>query len=314
LLQLNKQHRYAVIEMGMNHLGEIDYLTRIARPTVAVINNATGAHLEGLGSVENVAQAKGEIFAGLQPQGVAVLNADDEHISLWRNLVGSSELLEFGLEQAADVQGVWTVQGTGMRLQVQTPLGNFVAEMQVPGAHNARNALAATTAAVAIDIPLSIIAAGLEKFTGVAGRLQRKQTQCGAVIIDDSYNANPASLRAAIEVLAAAPGKRLLVLGDMGELGTDAAAFHVEIGRAARVAGIEKLYALGELSRDAVCEFGAGAVHFERIETLQDQLVQELDKDTTMLVKGSRFMKMERVVKYFEVANGEEKTRPDAAH
>ncbi|MDD2914057.1 MAG: UDP-N-acetylmuramoyl-tripeptide--D-alanyl-D-alanine ligase [Gallionella sp.] len=305
LLQLNARHRYAVIEMGMNHPGEIDYLTRIACPDVALINNASGAHLEGMGTVEAVARAKGEIFDGLKPQGSAVINADDEHAPLWRTLAGSHDLLEFGLGETrcgqADVSGQWLPQGAGLHLEVQTPSGNFSADMQVPGAHNARNALAATAAAVALNVPLEIIAAGLEKFGGVAGRLQRKAARHGATLIDDTYNANPASMCAAIGVLAQAGkhgGKRVLVLGDMGELGDNAAALHAEIGSEARRAGIEKLYALGTLSSNTVREFGSGARHFECIGDLQQALEQELDANTTVLVKGSRFMKMERVVAF----------------
>ncbi|MDO8465473.1 MAG: UDP-N-acetylmuramoyl-tripeptide--D-alanyl-D-alanine ligase [Gallionella sp.] len=308
LLQLNAQHRYAVIEMGMNHPGEIDYLTHIACPDVGLITNASGAHLAGLGSVEAVAQAKGEIFAGLKSHGAAVINADDDYASLWRKLAGSHTLLEFGLDgmtrcAQADVSGQWQPQGTGLHLDVQTPSGNFSADLQVPGAHNARNALAATAAAVALNVPLEIVAVGLERFGGVAGRLQRKAARNGAVLIDDTYNANPASMRAAIGVLAQSnaekPGaKRVLVIGDMGELGDNAAALHAEIGAEACRAGIEKLYALGALSVNVVRGFGSGARHFERIEDLQEVLEDELDADTTVLVKGSRFMKMERVVAF----------------
>lgn len=306
LLRLNSAHRYAVIEMGMNHLGEIDYLTRIAEPDVALINNASGAHLEGLGSVKAVAQAKGEIFAGLKPHGTAVINADDGYAPLWRELAGVNQLLEFGLNPNADVCGTWHPNGYGLHLEVAAPQGKFVVDLQVPGMHNARNALAATAAAIALNVPLEKIAAGLERFSGVAGRLQRKAARHGAALIDDTYNANPASLRAAISVLAQAGGKRVLVLGDMGELGGDAAVFHAEIGSEARRAGIEKLYALGTLSHYAVSEFGSGARHFERIEDLQNALEKELDQNTTVLVKGSRFMKMERVVNHFEAGAANE--------
>jgi len=299
LLRMNAQHRYAVIEMGMNHPGEIDYLTHIASPDVALITNASGAHLAGLGSVEAVARAKGEIFAGLAHTGMAVINADDEHAPLWRALACTRPLLEFALGSSADICGQWQPHGTGLRLTVQTPYGEFTAELQVPGAHNARNALAATAAAIALNVPLEIIAAGLQRFGGVAGRLQRKTARNGATLIDDTYNANPASMRAAIGVLEQIGGKRVLVLGDMGELGDGAAALHAEIGAEARRAGIEKLYALGELSRNAAQAFGSGARHFERIEDLLAELEKELDANTTVLVKGSRFMKMERVVEYW---------------
>jgi UDP-N-acetylmuramoyl-tripeptide--D-alanyl-D-alanine ligase len=298
LLQLNAQHRYAVIEMGMNHPGEIDYLTRIACPDIALITNASGAHLAGLGSVEAVARAKGEILDGLRQRGTAVINADDEHAPLWRTLAGSHPLLEFGVEKQADVSGQWQPRGEGLHLDAHTPSGDFSADLQVPGAHNARNALAATAAAIALNVPLDVIAAGLERFGGVAGRLQRKAARHGATLIDDTYNANPASMRAAIEVLAEAKGRRVFVMGDMGELGEDAAALHAGIGTTARGAGVEKLYALGALSVQAVRAFGCGAEHFERIEDLYKALEDELDTDVTVLVKGSRFMKMERVVQF----------------
>jgi len=307
LLQLNARHRYAVIEMGMNHPGEIDYLTRIACPDVALVNNASGAHLEGLGSVEAVAQAKGEIFAGLDDHGSAMINADDPHAPLWRGLAGTRQLLEFGLAGDADIAGAWRPQDGGLHLDVQTPQGGFSVQLQVPGEHNARNALAATAAAIALNVPLDTIAEGLKKFGGVAGRLQRKVAKRGAMLIDDTYNANPASMRAAIGVLAQVGGTRIFVLGDMGELGEGAAAFHAEIGGEAKRAGIEKLYALGDLSRDAVSEFGDGARHFERIEDLLAELDKELDADVTVLVKGSRFMKMERVVAHC-VDTAEERT------
>lgn len=304
LLQLNAQHRYAVIEMGMNHPGEIAYLTHIACPDVALITNAGSAHLEGLGSVEAVARAKGEIFAGLKYGGTAVINGDDEYAPLWRALAGSHQLLEFGLDRQTDVSGQWQPQDTGLNLNVQTPLGNFSANLQVPGAHNARNALAATAVAVALNVQLEIIAAGLERFGGVSGRLQRKAARHGAILIDDTYNANPASMRAAINVLAEAKGKRVLVLGDMGELGDNTQALHAGVGSDARHAGIEKLFALGALSRNAARAFGCGAEHFECIEDLYRALEDELDVDTTILVKGSRFMKMERVVQFMESGEG----------
>jgi UDP-N-acetylmuramoyl-tripeptide--D-alanyl-D-alanine ligase len=296
LLKLREQHRYAVIEMGMNHPGEIDYLTHLAQPDVALVNNASGAHLQGLGSVEGVARAKGEIFAGMRSNGTAVINADDAHAGLWRRLADKHRVFDFALEHTAAVKGEWQAQGFGGELRAYTPAGELRAVLQVPGEHNARNALAAATAALAVHVPLETIAHALESFGGVAGRLQRKQALSGATLIDDTYNANPASMHAALEVLAQATGTRIFVLGDMGELGEDAAQFHREIGITARELGIERLYALGELSRQAVAEFGKGAVHFDDVDGLLAVLKEGLDAQTTVLVKGSRFMKMERVV------------------
>lgn len=296
LLKLRAQHRYAVIEMGMNHPGEIDYLSHLAHPDVALVNNATGAHLQGLGSVEGVARAKGEIFGGLKTVGTAVINADDAYAGMWRTLADKHRVFDFALQHAAAVKGAWQAQGYGGELRAQTPAGELQVMLQVPGEHNARNALAAATMALAVHVPLATIARALGSFGGVAGRLQRKQAQHGAMLIDDTYNANPASMHAALEVLAQAGGKHIFVLGDMGELGAEAAQYHREIGAAARKLGIERLFALGELSALAATEFGAGATHYADVEGLLADLKNELDAKTTVLVKGSRFMKMERVV------------------
>ncbi|MDD2701240.1 MAG: UDP-N-acetylmuramoyl-tripeptide--D-alanyl-D-alanine ligase [Sideroxydans sp.] len=296
LLKLRAQHRYAVIEMGMNHPGEIEYLTHLAQPDVALVNNASGAHLQGLGSVEGMASAKGEIFAGVKSNGTAVINADDAYAGLWRTLADKHRVFDFALEHPAAVKGKWQTHGFGGVLTAHTPAGELRVALQVPGEHNARNALAAATAALAVHVPLETIVRALEGFGGVAGRLQRKQALSGATLIDDTYNANPASMRAALEVLAQAEGKRIFVLGDMGELGDDAAQFHREIGILARELGIERLYALGDLSTQAVSEFGNGAKHFADAEALLEVLKQELDAQTTVLAKGSRFMKMERIV------------------
>jgi UDP-N-acetylmuramoyl-tripeptide--D-alanyl-D-alanine ligase len=296
LLKLRDTHRYAVIELGMNHPGEIDYLTRITCPDVAIINNAATAHLAGLGSVEAVARAKGEIFAGLAENGIAVINADDQYALLWRELAQPHRVIDFALDAAAAVGACWDVTDSGIQMEITTPEGAAGVKLQVPGAHNARNALAAAAAALALHIPLPVIVCGLEKFAGVAGRLQRRPARCGAVLIDDTYNANPASMRAALQVLAQAPGKRIFVMGDMGELGMGEERFHMEIGAVARRLGIQRLLALGDLSRAAVREFGAGAQHFDSVDDLCAVLEGELAAGTTVLVKGSRFMKMERVV------------------
>jgi UDP-N-acetylmuramoyl-tripeptide--D-alanyl-D-alanine ligase len=296
LLKLRENHRYAVAEMGMNHPGEIAYLTRIARPTVALINNAGAAHLQGLGSVEAVARAKGEIFEGLSADGIAVINADDAAAPMWKSLAAPHRVMTFGLEHPADVSADYVLDPDGSKLYLKTAQGNFEVRLAVPGLHNVKNALAATAAALAMGVPPATINDGLAAFSGVKGRLQRKIGCCGAVVVDDTYNANPASMRAAIGVLANMPGKKFFVMGDMGELGADAAEMHREIGAEAKAAGIDALYALGELSRNAVSGFGSGASHFDSAEALGMTLRNELTAGTAVLVKGSRFMRMERVV------------------
>ncbi|MEW6292079.1 MAG: UDP-N-acetylmuramoyl-tripeptide--D-alanyl-D-alanine ligase [Pseudomonadota bacterium] len=296
LLKLHAPHHAAVIEMGMNHPGEIDYLTRIARPTVALVNNAQRAHLAGLGSVAAVARAKGEIFAGLSEQGVAVINADDPHADLWRAMNRGRRIVTFGFAPTADVHGSWHPHGLGGLLKLVTPLGTTELQLPVPGEHNARNALAAAAACSAAGVPLAPIVRGLERFDIVNGRLQRKRGHGGATVIDDSYNANPDSMRAAIDVLAALPGRRIFVMGDMGEVGEMAGQLHDEIGGHARSQGIEMFFALGEKSAAAARNFGAGGRYCKDVATLVAALRPLMDNDTTVLVKGSRFMKMERVV------------------
>jgi UDP-N-acetylmuramoyl-tripeptide--D-alanyl-D-alanine ligase len=222
---------------------------------------------------------------------------------MWRVLAGSHPLMEFALDAVAPIKARVQALDFIQLIEVSTPLGDFKAKLHVPGLHNVRNALAATAAAVALKISPATIAAGLEKFSGVAGRLQRRDALQGTVVIDDSYNANPMSLHAAIEVLTQAKGKKILVLGDMGELGIEASKMHAEMGAEARKLGVNKMYALGELSSYAVKEFGAGAQHFQSIEELLETLKKDMGTDCTVLVKGSRFMKMERVVK--ELVSGE---------
>jgi UDP-N-acetylmuramoyl-tripeptide--D-alanyl-D-alanine ligase len=296
LLRLRESHRAAVIEMGMNHPGEIDTLTRLAAPTVALVNNAQRAHLEGLGSVQDVALAKGEIFAGLAADGVAVFNADDAQAEVWRELSRGWRQLSFGLDQTADVRGEFTCRGLSGELQLVTPWGALAATLAVPGCHNARNACAAAAATLAAGASLAAVKQGLEGFAGIKGRLQRRAGLNGALVVDDSYNANPDSMRAAIDVLASVPGHCILVMGDMGEAGAAAGQFHDEIGGYAKSHGIDRLLCLGELSVAAAANFGEGGEHFKRVEDLIKALLAELDGQTTVLVKGSRFMRMERVV------------------
>jgi len=299
MLRLRDTHQYAVLEMGMNHLGEIDYLTRLAHPNVALINNAQAAHVGMLGSVAEIARAKCEIYNGLDAQGIAIVNADDAHVGMWREANIGRRILSFGLGPDANVRGEYRSDEQGSTLTVHTVSERFEVRLQVPGTHNVRNALAACAAALALNIAPAHICAGLAGFTGVKGRLQKKPGRHGSTFVDDSYNANPDSVLAALKVLALHPGKKILVLGDMGELGDEAVALHAQMGLAARLAGIDKLFALGDLTRETVDAFGQGATHFERIQELLTDLENELSPDTTVLVKGSRFMHMERVVQHF---------------
>ena len=309
LLELRPEHRYAVIEMGMNHAGEIRYLTQLAVPDVALVNNAGRAHLEHLGSEEAIARAKGEIFEGLGPGGVAVINADERYAPLWRELTAGRKQLEFGIENPAAVSATYQLRYLESEIVVKTPRGEAGATLKAGGLHNVKNALAASAAAAALEVAPRVIAAGLARFAGVKGRLQKKSCLHGATLIDDTYNANPESVRAAIAVLAQAPGTTLLVLGDMGELGPGAQALHAEAGAYARDAGIDRLFTLGDLSARAAIAFGENARHFSRIEDLLAEIENVLAPDVTVLVKGSRFMQMERVVRSFELATDMQSAR-----
>ncbi len=293
LLSMRKTHQYAVVEMGMNHAGEIRYLTNIAKPDVVVINNAGNAHIGELGSLEAIAAAKGEIIEGVADRGTVVLNGDDKFYSMWSNLAKGKKQLRFGLGEGNAVRGVLAAKGT---LKISTPKGELAVTLNCLGAHNAKNALAAACVAVALDLPLEAIKAGIENFKDVAGRLQRLNGLAGALVINDTYNANPMSMQVAIDVLAAMDGETILVAGDMGELGDAAGQLHAKSGEYARAAGVTALYTLGELSAEMSQAFGTAGSHFESVETLIEQLKQQLKEQCTVLVKGSRFMKMERVV------------------
>jgi len=296
LLELTPAHRFAVIEMGMNHAGEIRYLSNLARPDVALVNNAGSAHIEFLGSAEAIARAKGEIFEGLKPEGTAVINGDDVFAGLWRGLAGDRRCIDFGIGADHTVSARYLNRFMKSEIVLRTSRGEVAASLQVPGLHNVRNAAAAGAAACALDVPLSAIGAGLSAFRGVAGRMQRRLVRQGAMLIDDTYNANPESVRAAIDVLAGAPGARVLILGDMGELGPDAPRLHEETGAYAREAGVDTLLTLGRHAEQAALAFGAGAKHCDDIEDLLKELEPHLKPSATVLVKGSRFMQMERVV------------------
>lgn len=296
LLKLRQQHIYAVIEMGMNHLGEIDYLSRIAQPTVALINNAGTAHIGELGSRDNIAKAKSEVFNGLSIGGVAILNADDAFFALWQSLTLDKKVITFGLNQAADVTAEYSEIDGVYPLQLTTPAGKVSFKLNVLGKHNISNALAASAAAVALGISNQDIADGLENMHAVHSRLENKRGYNGAALIDDTYNANPDSMKAAIDVLAAIDSTRVFIMGDMGELGADEANMHAEIGAYAKQKGIKKFLSFGVLSTNASASFGEGAQHFSVLEEVITTAKTMMQKNVTVLVKGSRFMKMERVV------------------
>jgi UDP-N-acetylmuramoyl-tripeptide--D-alanyl-D-alanine ligase len=300
LLRLRTSHRYAVIEMGMNHAGEIRYLSGLARPDVALVTNAGSAHIGLLGSLDAIARAKGEIYEGLDESGIAIVNADDAFADLWRSQNAHRRTIDFALDAQAQVTGRYAGHALHSDIVIRTPRGQCELRLDVPGEHNVRNAIAAAAAAYALDVPPAAVGAGLAAFRGPKGRLQRCAGRNGAVVIDDSYNANPESTLAAIAVLASMPGKRVLVLGDMGELGTDTDASHLRAGEAARAAAIERLFTLGAASALAAAAFGPSARHFARIEELVAAVEPELDAETTVLVKGSRFMGMERAVQSFK--------------
>ena len=302
MLNLGKQHRYAVLEMGMNHTGELSYLTNLAKPSVALVNNAGTAHIGELGSVEAIANAKGEIFEGLADGGTAIINADDVFANLWKNLASKHQQVTFGLKAKADVTAKYELHASSSDVDLLAPNGTVKFTLPAPGLHNVSNALAAASAALALNVSLENIAAGLSNFAGVKGRLQAKQGFAGAKLIDDTYNANPMSMKAAIDVLKASVGRRIFVMGDMAELGADEAIMHAEIGAYAKAADIEKFYALGELTKNAVTAFGLNAMHFETVEALAESLKSMMNAETTVLVKGSRSMRMERVVNVIQVA------------
>jgi murE/murF fusion protein len=296
LLALLDLHRCAVIEMGMNHPGEIARLAAIARPTLAVINNAQREHQEFLHSVEDAARANGEVFAAMAADGTAVLNADDACIGIWREQNAGRRVVTFGLEAEADVRGRCTLTGFGADLEIATPSGTAKTKLQLAGVHNARNALAAAAAAFAAGATLESIAEGLASVAPVQGRLQKRSSAAGAAVIDDTYNANPDSVRAAIALLAGFSAPTVLVLGDMGEVGKQGVEFHREIGAYAHDAGIGRLIGLGDLARHAAEAFGPAGTHAGSLDELLSTLRQSDRPGATILVKGSRFMRMERVV------------------
>ena len=291
LLRMSAAHKCCAIELGMNHRGEIAYLAGIAAPTVALVNNAQREHLEFMNSVDEVAAENASVYDALPPDGAAVINADDDHAAYFRSRAGKRRVVDFGLGGSAAVGARHNSKQLVSELRLRLPSGEADAVLAIPGLHNVRNALAAAACAYAAGVPAAAIGAGLSAFRPYTGRLQVKQARSGATVIDDTYNANPDSVRAAIDVLASCPGPTVLVLGDMGEVGPKGPEFHREIGAYAREKGLARLLALGESSRHAVEGFGKGGEHFADLEALVRSI-----EGRTVLVKGSRFMRMERIV------------------
>ncbi|MEE4331636.1 MAG: UDP-N-acetylmuramoyl-tripeptide--D-alanyl-D-alanine ligase [Wenzhouxiangella sp.] len=284
--------RFAVLEMGCGQPGDIRYLAGLARPEVGVITNAGPAHLERLGSIEGVARTKGELFEALPDHGCAVINADDRFADFWRERAGATPQLSFGLERPADISAT----ARDGAVEISTPAGCFVATLRLPGRHNLMNALAATAVGVALEIELDAIAEGLGALRALPGRLEPHRHPDGWTLIDDTYNANPASLYAGLQVLTAMDGEPWLVLGDMAELGADSEKLHAEMGQSAGDLGIRRLFSIGRASRASSLAFGKHGRHFESHQALIEALAQALHPGVNCLVKGSRSMTMERVV------------------
>jgi UDP-N-acetylmuramoyl-tripeptide--D-alanyl-D-alanine ligase len=299
LAELAHEHAFAVIEMGANHCGEIAYLAALARPDVALVTNTGRAHIEGFGGAWGVVRGKGEIFGGLRDGGVALINADDKSAAFFA-AVNPGRALRFGHGAGAEVQGRWQATPQGGVLHLHAAEGEVTIQLQVAGEHNGRNALAAASAALALGFELEEIQAGLESYAGMPGRLQRKRGPEESVLWDDTYNANPDSLRAGIEAVRGQGGETWLVLGDMGELGPESAVLHAESGRLARTLGVARLFAVGPLALHAAQAFGPGAEHFTTIETLVAALDEALRPGVHVLIKGSRSSRMERVVQALE--------------
>ncbi len=296
LARLGAEDRFAILEMGANHPGEIDYLAGLARPTIAVVTNAGPAHLEGFGDVAGVARAKGELFARLAVDGVAIINADDVYAPLWRELAAHCNIVEFGLDADCAVTARWSADASGSDIELHTPKGNTQFRLPLPGRHNVMNALAASAAAQAAGAGLDAIGAGLAGLQPVAGRFNIHHLRDEVTVIDDTYNANPGSLQAALDMLALSGGERWLVLGDMGELGDTGEALHAAAGRSARAAGVNRLFGLGELARVAVSSFGKQGAAFDSLDELLAALQADLHGPLHILVKGSRRMRLERVI------------------
>ncbi len=293
LLELEPSHLSAVIELGANHRGEIAYLASLAAPGVGLVTNAGPAHLEGFGGLDGVAAGKGELYEALPPDGIAVINADDHYAEYWRRLAGARRVISFGRSDDADFREIGARDGA---LRCITPYGPLSVVLPLPGDHNRMNALGAMAAASAAGATAEQLVSGLEHVEIPGGRMARVAGRGGATLVDDSYNANPASMRAALEWACGLGQQVLFVMGDMGELGIDAPTLHAEVGARARALGVARLYAVGQLTPHAVAAFGAGASHHADLVELCAALERTLAPGCVVLIKGSRSARMERVV------------------
>lgn len=303
-----EEHDFAVLEMGANHPGEIAKLTTIAQPDVGLITNVAAAHLEGFGDLDGVARAKGELLAGLAPEAVAVINADDTYCEYWHGLSGTRRVVTYGLIRDADIsaRGLRASEGGGgSRFTLITPDAESEVELGLPGSHNVMNALAAAAVGHALGLATDDIARGLADARPIPGRSHLIAGPDGLHILDDCYNANPASFQVALDLLATLPGEHWVVMGDLLELGSESERLHGDLGSAARAAGVRRLFALGERSRAAVASFGPGAEHFQDIDSLIGTLSEEAGPGVSLLVKGSNAMGLERVVRALAPRAGE---------
>ena len=303
LLKLTAEHQFAVIELGANHRGEIAYTSQLVKPAVALITNVAAAHTAGFGSIENIAHEKGQIYQAVPHGGTIIVNKDDAFATTWQLENQQRRCLTFAIKNQADFMAHDTqLNNEGYaHFKLTTPAGRCDISLSVPGLHNVANALAAAAAATAIGVSLDNIQQGLSQVPSVNGRLRLIKSLAGGRLIDDTYNANPASVTAAINFLSQFPGKKILVLGDMGELGDNAAHYHFEIGEVAKHSGIDLLYTCGTLSYEATKAFGSGAQHFASHLELINALTPQLTDNVNCLVKGSRSAKMEVVVSYFKL-------------
>lgn len=296
LTRLTPAHQYAIVEMGANHPGEIASLVSIAQPDVALVNLVAPAHLEGFGSVEGVARAKGEIYQGLRSGGFAIVNADMPYTDLWQSALADKQVIRFALDGQADITAKdCQTSPRGSHFMVALDGVCHFITLPLPGRHNIGNALAAIAVGQALALPPEAIVKGLGAMQSVAHRMQIRDGINQATLIDDTYNANPGSYQQALQALQQFPGRHWVVLGDFGELGEDADAIHHQMGEQARNAGVERLFCVGEMSRLAARSFGEGAEHFNAVKSLQTKLEHILDADVTVLIKGSRFMNLDRL-------------------